>query len=258
MKRVKIIFFDIDGTLFDLHTKIISEKTIETLKCLQSKGIKICIATGRAPISLPEFNEIEFDAYLTFNGSLCYDASRVIFNNPIKSRDVEQIIKNATDLGRPVAVATKDRLGANGEDEDLAEYYSFANQKLAVIEDYEEICKEHVYQLMIGCRKSDYAALLKDVIDARITAWWDHAVDIIPADGGKGKGVQKVLEAYGIDKSDALAFGDGDNDIEMLQAVGTGVAMGNASSRLKMIANEVCGCVSEDGIYYYCKKHHLI
>ena len=88
--------------------------------------------------------------------------------------------------------------------------------------------------------------------------WWDRAVDIIPANGGKGIGIQKVLEYYHLDKSEALAFGDGNNDIEMLLSVGTGVAMGNASPQLKEVADEICKDVAEDGIYDYCLTHGLI
>ena len=55
-----------------------------------------------------------------------------------------------------------------------------------------------------------------------------------------------------------MAFGDGYNDQEMLQVVGTGVAMGNAPEPLKEIADDVCGPVSEDGIYHYCIRHGLI
>ena len=55
-----------------------------------------------------------------------------------------------------------------------------------------------------------------------------------------------------------MAFGDGNNDIEMLEAVGTGVAMANASPRLKEIAADICGHVADDGIYHYCMEHQLI
>ena len=75
MNNIKIIFFDIDGTLVDMQTKRISAKTIEALQRLKANGIKICIATGRSPISLPKFDGVDFDAYLTFNGSYCYNQS---------------------------------------------------------------------------------------------------------------------------------------------------------------------------------------
>lgn len=122
----------------------------------------------------------------------------------------------------------------------------------------EETAEEEIYQLMLGCTEPEYPAVMKDVRNAKITAWWDRAVDVIPADGGKGVGVAKILEYYHLEKSQAIAFGDGNNDIEMLQAVGTGVAMGNASPQLKAVADEVCGSVSEDGIYHYCIDHGLI
>lgn len=83
-------------------------------------------------------------------------------------------------------------------------------------------------------------------------------MDIIPSSGGKGAGIRKVLAYYGLTPEDAMAFGDGNNDIEMFQAVGHSVAMGNASADLKAIASEVCGTCAEDGIYHYCKENGLI
>ena len=53
MKNIKIIFFDIDGTLIDVDTKKVTPKMLETLRRLKEKGIIICIATGRAPMAVP-------------------------------------------------------------------------------------------------------------------------------------------------------------------------------------------------------------
>lgn len=255
MKKINIIFFDIDGTLLNMHAAKMSEKTLEALKQLQKNGIKLCIATGRSPVTLPVFDDIEFDAYLTFNGSLCYNPSGVIFSNPLPSEDVKKIIQNTAKMGRPVSIATKDRLASNGSDDDLEDYFSFANQTLEIAADFDSVCEEEIYQIMTGGREEEYSSILQDVKGAKITAWWDRAVDIIPVDGGKGIGIQKILDFYGFDKTEAMAFGDGNNDIAMFEAVGTGVAMGNASPQLKAIASDVCGHVAEDGIYYYCKEH---
>lgn len=254
----KIIFFDIDGTLVDMQTKQISTKTLDALRRLKSRGIKICIATGRSPMELPHFGDVEFDAYLTYNGSLCYIGQNVIFSNPIPAQDVQQVIRNAAALGKPVAVATRDRLAANGWAQDLAAYYAVAEMELTVAPDFDTVAHQAVYQLMLGCRAEEYAAVLKDVTGARITAWWDRAVDIIPANGGKGMGIRKILEHYRLDKEEAMAFGDGNNDMEMLEAVGVGIAMQNASAQLKAIASDVCGSAARDGVYHYCLSHGLI
>lgn len=111
---------------------------------------------------------------------------------------------------------------------------------------------------MLGCYKEEYPLIMNDVHGARIAAWWDRAVDIIPANGGKGAAIQRVLEYYRLKADEAVAFGDGNNDIEMLQTVGTGIAMANASEDLKEVADEVCGHVARDGVYYYCLEHELI
>jgi len=258
MNNIKIVFFDIDGTLFKLHTNEMSSKTLETLQKLHENGIRICIATGRSPMGLPKFEGIKFDAYLTYNGSYCYSDDITIFSNSIEKDDVKQILHNATRMGKPVTVALKSEMLSNGVDDDLKTYMAVENLNLEVSDDFEEKVEGEVFQVMLACRPEEYDAILKNVKHSKIATWWDKAIDIIPANGGKGMGIASMLEYYGIDKSEALAFGDGNNDIEMLQAVGTGVAMGNASEDLKVIADDICKDVSEDGIYYYCVKHNLI
>ncbi len=112
--------------------------------------------------------------------------------------------------------------------------------------------------MMLGCYKSEYSLVMKDIRHSKIAAWWDRAVDIIPANGGKGIAIKKLLEYYHLEPEEAIAFGDGNNDIEMLQAVGTGIAMANASEQLKAVADQVCGHVAQDGIYHYCLEQGLI
>ena len=258
MENIKIIFFDIDGTLLEIGKPHLSEKTREALCRLWERGIKLCIATGRSPTELPRFEGVQFDAWVTFNGSLCYTEKEIIFSNPIPKGDVERIIRNAGSIGRPVSVATRDGLYANGVDRDLADYYAIVHLKLEPAPDFADALKEDIYQLMLGCRAPEYASVLQDVEGAKIAAWWDRAADIIPSNGGKGVSVGKILEYFGLTPSQALAFGDGNNDLEMLQSVGTGVAMGNASEELKAVATAVCGSVAEDGIYHYCLEQGLI
>lgn len=258
MNNMKIAFFDIDGTLIDMNTKRISPKTIYALKELKSKGIILCVATGRGPMTVPKFEEIQFDAYLTFNGSYCYNCKEAIFSNPILNEDVHRLLENATEMKRPISIATAKRLAANGWDNDLAEYYGFAKLELELAEDFEQVLQEKIYQVMLSGREEEYSQIIKNTQNVKIASWWDKAVDVIPATGGKGKGIQKILEYYNLKKEDAIAFGDGNNDIEMFKAVGTAIAMGNASEKLKEFATDICDHVANDGIYNYCVEHQLI
>lgn len=259
LENIKIIFFDIDGTLIDIHSRKISERTLKTLIRLKERNFILCLSTGRSPMTVPRFEGWEPDVYLTFNGSYCYNRQQVIYKNPLSARDAKIIVENAASINRPVSAATPKRLTANGRDKDLVDYFSLAKLDVDVSDDFDEMIKnDEVYQIMCGGYESEYPALLRDVNNAKIAAWWDRAVDIIPADSGKGVGIEHVLEHYHLKKEEALAFGDGNNDIEMLQAVGTGVAMENGSDELKAVADDICGHAADDGVYHYCVEHGLM
>ena len=89
MDHIKIIFFDIDGTLIDLEKKYMTDRMLQTLQRLKQRGILLYAATGRSPMILPKFESFSFDGYITFNGSYCYNDSGVIYSNPIPAEDIQ-------------------------------------------------------------------------------------------------------------------------------------------------------------------------
>lgn len=67
---IKIAFFDVDGTLLKLGSKEPSPKTVQALQQLQANGVLLCMATGRGYLSIPHFEGVDFDIWLTFNGPM--------------------------------------------------------------------------------------------------------------------------------------------------------------------------------------------
>lgn len=258
MNPIKIIFFDIDGTLVNHATGEISPKTREAVKRLGEKGVLLAIATGRPAASLPDFGDLRFDAFCCFNGSLCFTPAEIIHSNPIPQEAVRKILENTDAMGKAATVAVRDRMAANRYSDELAGYYALAGKVLTVAEDFEEVSREDVYQIMVGCRECDHPALTAGAEGIKLAISWDRAVDVIPATSGKGASIGKILEYYGLEPSQAMAFGDSYNDLELLQTVGIGVAMGNAPEALKAVADDVCGSVGDDGIYHYCVRNALI
>lgn len=83
-------------------------------------------------------------------------------------------------------------------------------------------------------------------------------LNVLQENVSKSLAILKTLEFFGIDRSEAVAFGDGENDIDMLEVVGLGIAMGNGNEKLKKIADFVTKPSSDDGIDYALKKYGLI
>lgn len=150
-----------------------------------------------------------------------------------------------------MAISNETMLVTNGTDPDLENYFGFGNVEMVIADNFSELCRNDIYQIMCSCRPEEYETILSGTTNTQITAWWDRAADIIPLNSGKGAAVREVLQYYGIPREESIAFGDGKNDIEMLKAVGIGVAMGNAGEEVKMQADEICRSVEEDGIYHY-------
>ena len=114
-----------------------------------------------------------------------------------------------------------------------------------------------VYQL------NAYLAEGEEMIDraapgVKCVRWHPDYVDVIPADGGKDVGVAAILSNWGIAPEHAVAFGDGQNDVDMLAACGIGVAMGNAADTVKAGADFVAPDCDDDGVWRACIELGLI
>lgn len=255
---IKAAFFDIDGTLLNFGASDISERVKSALNALKANGVKIFVATGRAPTKVPHFDGVAFDGAICFNGSHCADNDGVIFTNPLDKSAVKTVVANAKAIGLPVLLATASRTGSNFYQKELDDYMKMSKQTCNVIDDYDELLDEDVYQLMIGATADRESALVKNAPTVKAARWWDKAVDIIPSDSGKARGAQKILAHYGLKREEAAAFGDGGNDLDIVEFVGLGVAMGNAVPELKAAADYVTDDCEHDGVYTALKHFALI
>lgn len=255
---IKIIFFDIDGTLIRFKTNRITDKVAYALNEVQKKGVKLFIATGRPKFVVPSFDNVSFDGYLSYNGQFCYDKDGVLYKNPIDTEDIQKLLDNANKINVPVVLAGENKMGYNFWEQTLEDYFTMGSQTISKLENFEEFSKGEVYQMMYALPKERDCELLDGITKIKSTRWWDKAADLIPYNGGKEYGVQAVLKAYGYTKEEAMAFGDGGNDKTMLEAVGYSVAMGNAKKEVKEIASYITDSVDEDGIYTALVKFGMV
>jgi Cof subfamily protein (haloacid dehalogenase superfamily) len=91
-----------------------------------------------------------------------------------------------------------------------------------------------------------------------LVRWHENSVDIIPNPGSKAQTILALAKKVGIKPENIVTFGDGNNDIEMLNLAGTGVAMGNAANHVKDAANLVTDTNDQDGIYKALRQLELV
>ena len=90
---------------------------------------------------------------------------------------------------------------------------------------------------------------------------WDgdnkNIIEVFKNDTNKATAIEKLATYFNIEQKDIVAFGDGDNDIEMLTYAGVGVAMENAIDKLKEVANHVTKTNKESGVAHYIHEYIL-
>lgn len=245
---IKAVFFDVDGTIVSHKNNTISESTRSALDLLAARGIKRIVSTGRHMLELVELpvGNIEFDAYITLNGQLCLDSQgNTISENPIIGFEKECIIKMFTEKLMPIMLLEKDRMYINY----INHHVEIAQQAISTpLPNIETYTGNEIYQAIAFIEKGTENALIQKLPNCKITRWNDYGVDIIASTGGKTSGIKAYLKANHLEAEDTMAFGDGENDVEMLKYVQIGVAMGNAGSLVKASADYITDSIDNDGI----------
>lgn len=256
---IKIIFLDFDETLYSHTTNCIPESAAKALNTLHDKGIKIYLCTGRAKYEMNNFDtsNVIIDGMVGNNGLLVYgENNEVIYKNPLKDELLDIVVTKFKQKETPMLLCSDDYIFANFLNYKMIKVEQDLGSAIPMIKEYEG---ENIYLCSaLEDQKQNWKDNEKLSKIARVTYWHDEAIDIMPIDASKATGISKVLEYYGFDASEAMAIGDGNNDIEMLEYCGIGVAMDNSPNETKKVADYVTTGVDNDGIYNALKYYKLI
>lgn len=244
----KAIFFDIDGTLVSHTSRCVPQSARRALDKLSEKGILRIVATGRSMLELDilPVKDIVFDGYVMLNGQLCLDAERnIIAENPISGADKACLLRLFNEKKLPIVLVEKDRLYINFVNEQVEIAQNAVSTPVPEIGTY---TGNEIYLAVAYLPKEAECDFIAPLTGCKATRWNHFAVDIVADTGGKVAGIKEYLKAIQVDKSETMAFGDGENDMGMLEFVHIGVAMGNAETCVKEIADHVTSSVDEGGI----------
>ena len=243
---IRAVFFDIDGTLVSHRTKSVPETTLYALSLLKSAGVKAVIATGRhmQEIDFLPVAGLAFDAYITLNGQLCYDGRKeIFFANPIV--DTQEILHYFRAGEVPFMLAQQSGKYISFINDDVRRVMREISSPLPELRSYSG---GDIYQAVAFLPEEDEGPLRERVRNVSFTRWNACGIDMGPEGGSKLTGIVKYLEKEGISREETMAFGDGDNDREMLSFAGVGVAMGNAPGFVRRDADYVTADIDEDGV----------
>lgn len=269
---IKCIALDLDRTTLNAQGKL-SKANEEAIRKAIAKGIHVCIASGRAFDTLPQdvvsIPGIEYA--ITSNGAAVYriQDKQCLRSYVLTEQSVKKILELTKDF--PVTYEGFIRGTAYAAKEYIEDPVKFGATEHAVAyvqstrhmqDDIVSFLKQHDDELdsmdivvKDEAQKQKVIEVLKaEVEDTYITSSISQLVEISYKDAGKRSGVKFITEYLGLNPKQVAAFGDADNDIDMLEYAGCGIAMENASNGLLAVADVVTLHHDRDGVAYALKN----
>lgn len=247
---IKAIFFDIDGTLVGFQTHRMTDSLKDCLYELRAKGVKLFISSGRHVLVMNNLEGFPFDGYIAMNGAMTILDGEVIDHHPLPKEVSLQIAESAGQLNVPCLVFADNVYGINFENEKSQEISKMVDMSPGPSLDLKRVVLEHdVYQYTLYVTEEEERQFLHPVLKGvDYPRWHPYFADIVPAGLSKSYGASKILERIGIGPDECMAFGDGGNDVPLIEYAGIGVAMGNSPDDVKAAADYVTDSVDDDGV----------
>ena len=270
---MKALFFDIDGTLVNFQGKM-PDSTRRALYQVQKNGHKIVICSGRSLCQIYTWlRNMGFNGIIGASGAYVECDARIIYEHHMGKEAltaVQTLLESAdacyaaqTKDGIIVKENSKNRMLngflAIGMKKDVAAQICKNMQIDEQLEQRTDIEKLAFFEAGISVdRIREQLSEYCDVTRMSFERPNDNSGEISSAGINKALGIQKYIEYTGIAKEDTIAFGDGANDLDMIEYVQTGVAMGNAIDDLKKRADFVTLGIDDGGIEYALKNLGLL
>ncbi len=255
-----IILFDVDGTLYDNTNKNVPKSTIEALEELSNNSENVLvIATGRSPYQLDVVKEVvkHFSYRVLINGQVTLKENELVGSNPLSLELKSKIFEFLEERNIPGGFVGLDKQSLNVSSIVVEEALGYIETELPEVSKTYHL-ENDIYQIWLFAGLDIAQIIEEEFSEVRCVSWYEKGFDILPKGVSKINGIQRVLETFDKDDITVYAFGDGNNDAEMVKFADYGIAMGNGSDRLKEVADYITDSVSQNGISNALKHFGLI
>ena len=260
----KMIFFDIDGTLWD-EDYVIPESTKLAIAKLKENGHKtfLCSGRSRSSIQAKHLLDLGFDGIVAACGNYIELNGEVIYNNILSPEKTKKLVETLKECRMPVVLEGHEECWIDTEGFEGDAYVDYLFQLLG----------ERAHPL-IGHEDSitinkcsadrfdytDYARVKRELGEDFDFIEHDGipVVEIVPKNTSKATGIAWLCDYFSIPVEDTYAAGDSVNDLDMLMFVGHSIAMGNGVKKIKEAAEYVTDDIHKDGLYKALDHYGLL
>ncbi len=250
-----VFVFDVDGTLLDDKEKLSEENRRAVVEA--SKVANVILASGRMLKSVLKFSRESFGREfptIAYNGGVVYIPERgVVHQKGIKPETAVSVIEELRKRGVHRQAYVNDELLGEEDNDEIRAYAEHSRVDYRIVPDLVEVVKEKGSTKILAISDPDVLDEIRDELsgifnDLRIFKSFPTYLDFVPRDVGKAEALKVLAEEMGFDLDEIVAFGDNDNDADMIREVGFGVAMGNATPAVREVADFIAPSNNESGV----------
>ncbi len=277
--RTRAVFLDVDGTLVDEGGRIPDSATA-AVRAARANGHRVFLCTGRSLVELwPEILDIGFDGLVAAAGAYVRVGDAVLRHDHLDPDDIRHVRDFFDPLGVEYYYQASDGIYGSARvreklralmygwiaDEDLlAEFqrglFGFIDSIRVDADPLAARITKAIYldaTVPLERIMAEFAGSF-DIIPSSVPMFGSNSGEMMLPGVHKATGIDVVLDHLGIDRADTIALGDSYNDLEMLEHVGVGIAMGNAPQPVRAVADETTATPDDDGILLAFRRHGLL
>lgn len=256
---IRLIVTDVDGTLVEDggSAALLNPEYYDVIRKLTEKGIAFAVCSGRQRVSVEKlfYPVRDLIYYAVDGGSMVFYRGECIYSRVLPREICNELLEDARQIPQcDVMVCGLQRAYAASADSEMYRWMvNSYGYDIQAVGDLKKNVNDDIVKISLY-----HHSMIEKLTAPWFRPRWEDRVrlnlagvqwlDCVPKEAGKGSAIAFIQEKLGISREETMAFGDNQNDIDMLKRAGRGFAVANSREELKRVATEICASYREDGV----------